>query len=146
VPFLIFGTYRVTGEMQGFKSTRVDEVRLSASEEVRVDLTMSVGDVAETVTVSAKEALLKTEEATVSTTVDQQMVTNLPLPGRQIIAATLLSPGAYFVNNNSKAQRDSGVVRRNGVSLSVNGLTDISNKFYYDGIEGMKLRRRHAGI
>src|SRR4030095_4945140 len=25
----------------------------------------------------------------------------------------------------------------NGVSLSVNGLTDLSNKFYYDGIEGM---------
>jgi hypothetical protein len=49
----------------------------------------------------------------------------------------LLSPGAYFVNNNSKAQRDSGFVRRNGVSLSVNGLTDISNKFYFDGIEGM---------
>ena len=41
------------------------------------------------------------------------------------------------MNNNSKAQRDSGLARRNGVSLSVNGLTDVSNKFYYDGIEGM---------
>ena len=38
-----------------------------------------------------------------------------------IIAATLLSPGAYFVNNNN----------------SVNGLTDISNKCYFDKIEGM---------
>ena len=88
-------------------------------------------------TVTAREALLKTEEANVRTTVDQRMVTGLPLVGRQIIAATLLAPGAYFVNNNSKAQRDSGFVRRNGVSLSVNGLTDLSNKFYYDGIEGM---------
>jgi hypothetical protein len=81
--------------------------------------------------------LLKTEEVSISTTVNQEMIVNLPLVGRQVIAATLLTPGAYFVNNNSKAQRDSGFVRRNGVSLSVNGLTDLSNKFYYDGIEGM---------
>src|SRR5712692_7097328 len=140
VPFLFFGTYRVSGELQGFKTTRVDEVRLSTNEEVRVDLTLSVGEVSETVSVSAQEVLLKTEEASITTTVNQEMVTQLPLAGRQIIAATLLAPGAYFVNNNSKAQRDAGFVRRNGVSLSVNGLTDISNKFYFDGIEGMNAR------
>jgi len=137
VPFLIFGTYSVSAELTGFKTSRAERVQVSTSEEARVDLTLAVGDVKDTVTVTAREALLKTEEASVSTTIDQQMVTDLPLPGRQIIAATLLAPGAYFVNNNSKAQRDSGFVRRNGVSLSVNGLTDISNKFYFDGIEGM---------
>jgi hypothetical protein len=137
VPFLFFGTYRVTGEMTGFKTVRVDNIQLSTSEEARVDLTMSVGEVSETIEVSASDVILKTEEASVSTTIVQKQLENLPLVGRQIIAATLLAPGAYFVNNNSKAQRDSGFVRRNGVSLSVNGLTDISNKFYYDGIEGM---------
>jgi Carboxypeptidase regulatory-like domain len=137
VPFIIFGRYSVSAESPGFKVTRAENIQVSTSEESRVDLALSVGEVNETVTVDAREALLKTEEATVSTTVDQRMVTGLPLVGRQIIAATLLAPGAYFVNNNSKAQRDSGFVRRNGVSLSVNGLTDLSNKFYYDGIEGM---------
>src|SRR5215472_23505 len=137
VPFIIFGRYSVSAESTGFKVSRAENVQVSTSEEARVDLALSVGEVNETVTVEAREALLKTEEATVSTTVDQRMVTDLPLVGRQIIAATLLAPGAYFVNNNSKAQRDSGFVRRNGVSLSVNGLTDLSNKFYYDGIEGM---------
>src|SRR5262245_13018119 len=137
VPFIIFGRYSVSAESPGFKISRAENVHVSTSEEDRVDRALSVGEVNETVTVDAREALLKTEEATVSTTVDQRMVTDLPLVGRQIIAATLLAPGAYFVNNNSKAQRDSGFVRRNGVSLSVNGLTDLSNKFYYDGIEGM---------
>jgi Carboxypeptidase regulatory-like domain/TonB dependent receptor len=137
VPFLFFGTYRVTAELTGFKTARAENVRLSTSEQVRVDLTLSVGDVTESVEVTATEVLLKTEEVSISTTVNQEMIVNLPLAGRQVIAATLLTPGAYFVNNNSKAQRDSGFVRRNGVSLSVNGLTDLSNKFYYDGIEGM---------
>ncbi len=137
VPFLFFGTYRVAAELQGFKTTQADNISLSTSEEARVDLAMAVGEVTERVSVSAQEVLLKTEEVSVSTTIGQEMIVNLPFAGRQIIGATLLSPGAYFVNNNSKAQRDSGFVRRNGLSLSVNGLTDLSNKFYYDGIEGM---------
>lgn len=137
VPFLFFGTYRVAGELQGFKSTVVENVTLSTSEEVRVDLHMQVGQITEVVNVIENVVTLKTEEASVATTVVKEQITQLPLVGRQIIAATLLAPGAYFVNNNSKAQRDSGFVRRNGLSLSVNGLTDLSNKFYYDGIEGM---------
>src|SRR5437764_1828810 len=136
-PFLIFGQYRVSAEMTGFKTSVVDNVNLSASEEVRVDLALSVGAVNEVVNVSENAIALKSEEATVTTTLDRDQIIQLPLPGRQIIAAALLAPGAYFVNNNSKAQRDAGFVRRNGVSLSVNGMTDLSNKFYYDGIEGM---------
>src|SRR5262245_2320420 len=45
VPFLIFGTYSVTAELQGFKTSRADRIALSTSEEARVDLTLSVGDV-----------------------------------------------------------------------------------------------------
>ena len=137
VPFLFFGTYRVKAERTGFKTSEVDNITLSTSEEVRVDLTLTVGDVTEIVKISSSAIVLKTEEASVATTIVKEQLVQLPLVGRQIIGATLLAPGAYFVNNNSKAQRDSGFVRRNGLSLSVNGLTDLSNKFYYDGIEGM---------
>jgi hypothetical protein len=137
VPFLFFGVYKVVGELAGFKTTQVDNVKLSTSEEVRVDLAMTVGQVNEVLTVSGTAAVLKTEEASVATTIAADQIAQLPLLGRQVIGVTLLAPGAYFVNNNSKAQRDSGFVRRNGLSLSVNGLTDLSNKFYYDGIEGM---------
>ncbi|MCI0626194.1 MAG: TonB-dependent receptor, partial [Acidobacteria bacterium] len=137
VPFLFFGTYRVTAERDGFKASRMGNVTLSTSEDVRADLTLTVGEVTEVVEVSGTAIALKTEEASVATTIVKEQLVQLPLVGRQIIGAALLAPGAYFVNNNSKAQRDSGFVRRNGLSLSVNGLTDLSNKFYYDGIEGM---------
>src|SRR5579864_59943 len=49
VPFLFFGTYRVTGELAGFKTTQVENINLSTSEEARVDLTMVVGQVNEVV-------------------------------------------------------------------------------------------------
>jgi hypothetical protein len=137
VPFLFFGTYRVRAEHDGFKTSQMDNITLSTSEDVRVDFTLTVGEVTEVVEVSGSAIVLKTEEASVATTIVKEQFVQLPLVGRQIIGATLLAPGTYFVNNNSKAQRDSGFVRRNGLSLSVNGLTDLSNKFYYDGIEGM---------
>src|SRR5262245_31033306 len=137
VPFLFFGTYQVKAEHEGFKTSQRDNVSLSTSEDVRVDFSLAVGEVTEVVEVSGAAIALKTEEASVATTIVKEQLVQLPLVGRQVIGATLLAPGAYFVNNNSKAQRDSGFVRRNGLSLSVNGLTDLSNKFYYDGIEGM---------
>ena len=68
VPFIIFGRYSVSAESPGFKVSRAENVQVSTSEEARVDLALSVGEVNETVTVDAREALLKTEEATVSTT------------------------------------------------------------------------------
>src|SRR5882724_507177 len=37
VPFLIFGKYTVTAELQGFKVSRVENVQVSTSEEARVD-------------------------------------------------------------------------------------------------------------
>jgi hypothetical protein len=137
VPFLFFGQYKVTAEAQGFKTTVVENIGLSTSEDIRVDVTLTVGQVNEVVNVVESAIALRSEEVSVATTLGKDQIVQLPLIGRQVIAATLLAPGAYFVNNNSKAQRDSGFVRRNGVSLSVNGLTDLSNKFYYDGIEGM---------
>ncbi|MEO6038157.1 MAG: carboxypeptidase-like regulatory domain-containing protein, partial [Saprospiraceae bacterium] len=110
VPFLIIGKYRVTAEAGGFKTSNVENVNLSASEEVRVDINLTVGQITDKVTVTESAISLKSEEATVSTTLGREQIIDLPLPGRQIIAATLLAPGAYSVNNNSKAQRDSGFV------------------------------------
>src|SRR5213594_3580563 len=43
VPFLIFGTYSVTAELQGFKTSRAQNISVSTSQEARVDLTLSVG-------------------------------------------------------------------------------------------------------
>src|SRR5438270_9726502 len=74
VPFLIFGTYTVTAELKGFKISRAENVQVSTSQEARVDLTLAVGDVSETVMVTTHEALRKTEEYSVRTTVEQQIV------------------------------------------------------------------------
>src|SRR5262245_53941745 len=52
VPFLFFGSYRVSGELTGFKTTQVENVTLSTSEEARVDLVLTVGQVSEVVNVT----------------------------------------------------------------------------------------------
>ena len=74
VPFLIFGTYRVSGELAGFKTTQVDNVNLSTNQEARVDTNMAVGQVTEVLNVAETALSLKTEEASVTTTISGDQV------------------------------------------------------------------------
>ena len=61
VPFLFFGTYRVSAEASGFKTTVVENVTLSTSEEARVDVALTVGQVSEVVNISESAVSLKSE-------------------------------------------------------------------------------------
>ena len=137
VPFIIFGRYSVSAESPGFKVSRAENVQVSTSEEARVDLTLSVGEVNETVTVDAQEALLKTEEASVSTTVTNRWLPSCRCWAARLSALRCSRPARTSSTTTARHSAIPASSRRNGVSLSVNGLTDLSNKFYYDGIEGM---------
>jgi hypothetical protein len=64
----------------GFKAwTRADLV-LSSADSVRVDVMLQVGQTSERVEVTGEAASLKTESTEVSTTMEQKLVDNLPLP------------------------------------------------------------------
>ena len=106
VPFLFFGTYQVKAEHDGFKTSQMDNVTLSTSEDVRADLTLSVGEVTEVVEVSGMAVALKTEEASVATTIVKEQLVQLPLVGRQVIGATLLAPAPI---SSTTTVRHSGI-------------------------------------
>src|SRR5262245_28628156 len=62
-PLLPLGTYSVSAEHSGFKKVDQKGVVLTVNQNVRVDLVLPVGDVAETVTVSAEVAQVDTRQA-----------------------------------------------------------------------------------
>lgn len=62
------GTYRVEAEKTGFKKTAVPGVKVEAVALRRVDLVLSIGDVAETVEVSDAVPVVQTEGSTINTT------------------------------------------------------------------------------
>ncbi len=73
------GPYRVEATLAGFQSSKVEGIRLTAGATARVNVTMSVGAVSETISVVAGSALMQSSDAKVSTNVSNELIDQLPL-------------------------------------------------------------------
>src|SRR6185369_5068722 len=91
-PSLPPGIYELKVEQTGFMLLVNDNVRLEVQQAARLDVVMEVGQVGETVTISAAPDLLNSENATIGTVVENKIVTELPLNGRQYLNLVALSP------------------------------------------------------
>ena len=93
IPSLPPGPYRLTVERTGFRLLRRDGVRIATGETVRVDLPLEVGDLGESVTVTADASLLRGEASGLGQVIDHRTIVGLPLNGRSFIALASLAPG-----------------------------------------------------
>ncbi len=98
VPQIPPGNYTVEAEFSGFKKFVRENVRIAAGAIVPLDLIMEIGDVTESVTVSAAAITLKTESTEVSTEVNPKSFVELPLQvvggsGRAVESFIFLAPG-----------------------------------------------------
>ncbi len=84
---------------------------------------LKVGQVGETITVSSELGTIK-EDAGVSTVIDRQFVSNLPLNGRSLQTLINLTPGAVIT----------GATSQNPGQFSVNGQRTSTNYFTVDGV------------
>src|SRR5262249_46998774 len=75
------GIYRLTAGAPGFKRYETTDIVTQVNEVTRLDVTMSVGDVSESVEVRAATVNVNTEDASLRTVVDQRRVEDLPLNG-----------------------------------------------------------------
>lgn len=93
VPFLIPGVYKVTVEKEGFKKAEQNEVTLAVNQQARIDIQLSVGNVAETIEVTAAAPLVSSSSAEVGQVIGQKAVQELPLNGRNFAQLVYLSAG-----------------------------------------------------
>ncbi|MBI1787082.1 MAG: TonB-dependent receptor [Acidobacteria bacterium] len=91
--FLIVGRYRVRVEAAGFQTFVQDNIGVSVDTETRVDVRMQVGEVTQTLEVSAEASLLKTERSDVASTYSEKTITNLPVLNRRFTNFQLMTPG-----------------------------------------------------
>jgi hypothetical protein len=80
LPNLPVGSYEVTVTQAGFKTYKRSNIALSAGDAIRADIVLEVGQVSENVQVSGEAPPLKTESTEVSTTMEQALVSQVPLP------------------------------------------------------------------
>ena len=79
-------------EVTGFKTWVSEPFELQVQQSVRLDVVLQVGNTAETVEVNAAAAQLQSENSTLGTVIDNKVVTELPLNGRQYLNLVALSP------------------------------------------------------
>jgi hypothetical protein len=123
---LPIGLYRVAFEHTGFKLSVQENVDVATASTTTLNITLTVGEVSQSVTVSESVTpLMQTDNAEVATVVENRVVMDLPLQvgggaggRRQIESFIFLSPGVtgdFFVK-------------------TFNGSTNLSNMAMVDGI------------
>src|SRR4030095_10669558 len=93
VPFLVPGLYRLTVEAAGFKRYVNEGVQISTNERVAVDVRLEVGQVAESVVVTAESPILQTASASTGSVITQRQIENTPLNGRTPLILAQLAMG-----------------------------------------------------
>ena len=94
-PLLPPGNYRVDADHAGFKHITRTGVRLDANSTVRVEFTLELGSVSETLSVSASAAILQTDRADLGVKIETQTIQNMPLTfNRNYQGLLALVPGA----------------------------------------------------
>jgi Carboxypeptidase regulatory-like domain/TonB dependent receptor len=125
------GTYTVAVEMKGFKRKSVTGITLQVNEEPRIDITLEVGEVSETVTINSQTPLLQTESASVGQVIDNRYTTQIPLNGRDFSQLILLTPGA--VTRPGGFELSTGASTGSLGSGGAIGGRDAHNNFTIDG-------------
>jgi outer membrane receptor protein involved in Fe transport len=103
--FLIAGRYQVRVEAEGFRA-HAQDVSVSVDQETNLDVKLQVGQVSETVEVTAGTPLLKTERSDVATTFSEKSVASLPILNRRFTAFELLTPGVQATTSQTASSED----------------------------------------
>jgi hypothetical protein len=124
------GTYEVRVNISGFKEFRTTGVRVSEDNVLRVNSLLEVGQVTDTVTVSAGIAVLQTDRADVRTEIPTAQLENLPVPvGRNYQNLFVTVPGISPPENMHSV----AVNPARGLAFSSNGTTRNANAIRIEG-------------
>ncbi|MGH9766353.1 MAG: carboxypeptidase regulatory-like domain-containing protein [Blastocatellia bacterium] len=134
-PSLPSGAYKVTVAAQGFRQAVASNVEVNVAQTTRLDLTLEVGNVQETVEITGAAALVQSTTSDLGEIVNQRQVQTLPLNGRIFSQLIQLVPGAVPAGFGAAPEAASTAGARTFTSASVNGLPWAGTTYYLDGIE-----------
>jgi hypothetical protein len=125
IGLLAIGAYRVTVEMPGFGPVVREGIALAAGDRLRLDVTLSAGQVTESVTVSGTATLVNTTSPELGTVIDSQKVANLPIANRNFTTLVTLQAGVQASNVGGRNSFTLNGQTQWGLNLTMDG-TDAS--------------------
>ncbi len=138
-PLLDIGAYEVTCAANGFKTEVRSGVELQLQQKARLDFILQVGQQTETVEVTGSAMLLRTEDATLGSVVEEKRILDLPLNGRNFAQLATLMPGVQFgasrMGLNGQGTIASVLAMPGQIAgISANGQRDANQNITVDGV------------
>ena len=130
------GVYQVTAEAKGFKRSERTGLEVRLGDMLRIDITLEVGDVVESVSVVAETPLLETAGASLGQVVDQRRIVDLPMPAGNPMFLMQMTPGTIATNPPTHPWLPNAVDSSSGVTGG--GVRSGNNEFQLDGIPNMQ--------
>ena len=118
------GQYRLQVAKVGFKTLVKPDIVLNVQDALAINFDLTIGAIAETVTVEGGAPMINIQDASVSTVVDRDFAENLPMSGRSFQTLIQLAPGVVVTASNFS----------DGGQFSVNGQRSASNYWMVDGV------------
>ena len=113
------GTYQVGAESPGFKKALFSDVRALVDTPADLDIQLEVGDVSETISISAGvDAPLNTSDATIGNTFESKRISELPLNGRNVVGLLSLQPGVTQGGAVNGGRADQANITLDGVDVN----------------------------
>ena len=126
---LPLGTYSVTVEKGGFRTTTLTQIPVSVGSPTRADIRLAAGAVEEVIEVSASVPLVETTSNTMGGTIEAAEASELPINGRDYTKLLELVPGASSDPVGSTESAGSYGL------FSLNGNRGRSNNYLLDGTD-----------
>src|SRR5438034_4026592 len=126
------GTYRISGELSGFRRVVRDGVDVPVNATVRVDLKLEVGALEESITVVGESPLLQTDRADTSRIIESIHLAEVPLGfNRNFQGMVITVPGALRIQRPHSDFFNA----QDSLSANVNGQSRLANNVQIEGID-----------
>jgi hypothetical protein len=143
------GTYTLLVELSGLKSVRVAPFTVAVAETVSRSVALEIGEITEVVEVTGQSELLQTTSAGLGQVIEQKMIRELPIQGRNFTPLMLFTPGVNPISTAQGPQSETAINSIEGnsgipggqiVNASVQGQQNRSKVYYVDGIINTSVR------
>jgi len=133
------GNYTVKTTVQGYKTFERKGVRIGTQDFIALDITLEIGALEETITVTGESPLIETMNASTGDVLDTRMLESIPTPGRSVFLMANLTPTVQTSGNahwnrmqdqvgNSAMSMGGGAVRGNNYLVDGFPVTDLQNR------------------
>jgi hypothetical protein len=144
LPRVPVGSYEVRVEVTGFQRAVHPLIQLVLNQTARVDFEMKLGEVTQTVEVTAAPPLLNTDTMQLGTVIDNRTNEALPLATRNYIQLTLLVPGSIHPKPSTLTNGQGAGSFESGRPY-VNGNREQANNFLLDGLDNNQVSDNLVG-